>query len=126
MKICRHILAIIPVVDPECLTDFIFIASSKATVVFFGIKVVIASVQVHGEREIVFLSDCGNGSGIDNFAEIIEILRSLIGDAIHDTELLFIRQFEEATEVRIESSERDSLISAKFCDVSFRYSGRFK
>ena len=126
VKICRHILAIILVVDSECLTDFIFIASSKATVVFFGIKVVIASVQVHGEREIVFLSDCGNGSCIDGFAEIVEMHRILTCDPIHDTELLFIRQFEETAKVRIESSEGDFLVSAKICDVSFCNSGRFK
>ncbi len=81
------ILAVIPVVDPECLTDFIFIACSKATVVFFGIIVVIAPavrrVRVHGEREIVFLSDRGNGSGIDGFAKVIKMLRLLTCDPIH-------------------------------------------
>ena len=130
VKICRHILAVIPVVDPECLTDFIFIAGSKATVVFFGIIVVVTPavrrVQVHGERKIVFLSDRGNGSGIDGFAKVIEMLRLLICDPFHDTELLFIRQFEETAKARIESSEGDFLVSAKLCDVSFCYSGRFK
>lgn len=81
------ILTVIPVVDSECLTDFIFIACSKATVVFFRIIVAIAPavrrVQVHGEREIVFLSDRGNGSGIDGFAKVIKMLRLLICDPIH-------------------------------------------
>lgn len=108
----------------------IFIAGSKATVIFFGIIVVIAPtvrcIQVHGEREIVFLSDRWNGSGIDGFAKVIKMLRLLTCDPIHDTELLFIRQFEETAKARIESSEGDFLASAQFCDVPFRYSGRFK
>ena len=54
------------------------------------------------------------------------MLRLLICDPIHDTELLFIRQFEETAKARIESSEGDFLASAQFCDVPFRYSGRFK
>lgn len=108
----------------------IFIAGSKATVIFFGIIVVIAPavrrVQVHGERETVFLSDRGNGSGIDGFAKVIEMLRLLTCDPIHDTELLFIRQFEETAKTRVESSEGDFLVSTQLCDVPFCYSGRFK
>ena len=99
----------------------IFIAGSKATVIFFGIIVVIAPavrrVQVHGERKIVLLPNRGNGSGIDGFAKVIKMLRLLTCDPIHYTELLFIRQFEETAKARIESSEGDFLASAQFSAI---------
>ena len=121
VKICRHILAVIPVVDPECLTDFFFIAGSKATVVFFGIIVVVTPavrrVQVHGERKIVFLSDRGNGSGIDGFAKVIEMLRLLICDPIHDTELLFI-SFEDIKKDPALLDELDVIINVGDADTA--------